>query len=106
MAQSSGDRRLLIVLTDASPNDDQKFPTSGFLRSSRDYRGKAAVEDTAAAAAALRCQGVTVLCVFTGGDRELPAARMIYGRDMVRVPAVGWFADTVGKLIQSRLAEL
>lgn len=106
MAQSSGDRRLLIVLTDASPNDDQKFPTSGFLRSSRDYRGKAAVEDTAAEAAALRRQGVTVLCVFTGGDRELPAARMIYGRDMVRVPAVGWFADTVGKLIQSRLAEL
>ena len=55
------------------------------------------MEDTAAEAAALRRQGVTVLCVLQAGTGELPAARMIYGRDMVRVPAVGWFADTVGK---------
>ena len=100
-----GERRLVIVLTDASPNDDQKFPGPGFLRGSRDYRGEAAVRDVAEEVKLLRRQGIAVVCVFTGGDRELPDARTIYGRDLARIPSVGWFADTVGKLIQRRIEE-
>ena len=65
-------------------------------------------EEFAAAIRYCHVRGVRVFLTLNTlvTDRELPAARMIYGRDMVRVPAVGWFADTVGKLIQSRLAEL
>ena len=36
--------------------------------------------------------------------RELEGARTIYGRDLVRIPSIGWFADAVGKLIQGRIA--
>ena len=64
------------------------------------------MKDVAAEVSALRKKGVWVLCVFTGGDRELPAARAIYGKDLARIRSVGWFADTVGRLIQDRIREL
>lgn len=98
-------RRMLIVLSDANPNDDQRLPGRGLLPG-RSYGGRAGVEDAAREAAALRLQGVPPLCVFTGSDLELPAARQIYGGHLTRIPAVGWFADTVGKLIRDRLREM
>ena len=64
------------------------------------------MQDVAEEVKTLRRQGIAVVCVFTGGDRELPDARTIYGRDLARIPSVGWFADAVGKLIQRRIEEL
>ena len=61
------------------------------------------MKDAAAEAAALRKKGLSPVCIFTGSDRELPNAREIYGRDLVRIPAIGWFADAVGKLIQGKI---
>ena len=52
----------------------------------------------------LRKHGLAPVCIFTGSDRELEGARTIYGRDLVRIPSIGWFADAVGKLIQGRIA--
>lgn len=68
-------RRLLIVLSDASPNDDQKIPSNSLLHGNRDYSGVLGVKDAAQEAAALRKKGVEVVCIYTGGERELPAAR-------------------------------
>lgn len=98
-------RRMLIILSDANPNDDQKIPGKGFTRS-KIYGGKAGIEDAAHEAAALRLMGVPPLCVFTGSDMELPGARSIYGKNLTRIPSVGWFADAVGKMIQGRIKEL
>ena len=64
------------------------------------------LKDAAAEAGALRKRGLSPVCIFTGSDRELPGAREIYGRDLVRIPAVGWFADAVGKLIQGKIQGL
>ena len=36
----------------------------------------------------------------------LAAAHKIYGRDLTRIPSIGWFADTVGKLIQGRIQSM
>ena len=52
-----------------------------------------------AAAERLREEGISVICIFTGTDDELPGARMVYGQDLVRIRDVNLFADTVGKLI-------
>ena len=30
-------------------------------------------------------------------------ARQIYGKELLRIPSIGWFADAVGKLIQGRI---
>ena len=47
----------------------------------------------------LRADGVSVICIFTGEDVDLPYARMVYGQDFVRIRDFSHFADTVGKLI-------
>ena len=39
-------------------------------------------------------------------DADLAAAHKIYGRDLTRIPSIGWFADTVGKLIQGRIQNM
>lgn len=100
------ENRLLIVLSDASPNDDQKMAGEGKISLRREYGGKEGVEDAAAETKALRGSGIRVVCVFTGTDRELDNARRIYGRDLVRIPSIGWFADAVGKVIADCIREL
>ena len=57
----------------------------------------------AAEAAALRLRGVLPVCLFTGSDREVPDARRIYGQAMERLPAIGWLADAVTRLIRGQL---
>ena len=47
-----------------------------------------------------------LVCLFSGREGDLSSARTIYGRDVVRLPSVGWFAQTVGKIIQGRLQAL
>lgn len=91
---------LLLTLTDASPNDDQRIPNGlgGWA-----YTGRRGVEDTAAEAAALRLRGVLPVCLFTGSDREVQDARRIYGQAMERLPAIGWLADAVTRLLQGQL---
>ena len=39
------------------------------------------------------------MCIFTGEDADLPAARRIYGRDLVRIRSIEQFADAVGGVI-------
>ena len=99
-------QRLLLVLTDANPNDDTRLPGTGNQVFSRDYSGKPAVADAAEEATALRRHGNPPLCLFSGREGDLSSARAIYGRDVVRLPSVGWFAQTVGKIIQGRLQAL
>ena len=104
MDRSPCDHRLFILLSDANPNDDQKIPAAGHFP--KDYSGKAGVQDTADEAALLRRRGMAPVCVFTGRDADLAAAHKIYGRDLTRIPSIGWFANTVGKLIQGRIQNM
>lgn len=103
LRRSEDRRRLLLVLTDANPNDDTRIPCTGKQLFSRDYSGKPAVADAAGEAAGLRRHGTAPLCLFSGREGDLGSARAIYGRDVVRLPSAGWLARTVGKIIQGRL---
>lgn len=106
LGRSGEEKRLLLILTDANPNDDTRLPGTDGRIFSRDYSGKPAVADAAREAAALRRHGNPPLCLFSGREGDLISARAIYGRDVVRLPSVGWFAKTVGKIIQGRLQAL
>ena len=106
LGRSGEEKRLFLILTDANPNDDTRLPGTGGQLFSRDYSGKPAVADAAQEAAALRKHGNPPLCLFSGREGDLSSARVIYGRDVVRLPSVGWFAQTVGKIIQGRLQSL
>lgn len=91
MRRGRADHRLLIILSDASPNDDQRIPIGALPLGGYVYSGKRGIEDTAAEAGILRRQGITPVCVFTGSDLELEGGRKIYGKALTRIPTIGWF---------------
>lgn len=98
------ENRLLIILSDCSPNDDHKF----FSREKQipfyyDYGKERGILDTAREVSLLRRQGISVLAVCTGRERDLAAARQIYGKDVVWAKSEERFADAVGYLIQEKI---
>jgi hypothetical protein len=98
------EHKLLIVLSDAKPNDVLKVETAKNFY--RDYCDNIGVDDTAAEVHYARMNGISVVCVFTGEDEDLPSARKIYGRDFTRIHSLEMFADTVGALIQNQIKNL
>lgn len=101
--QSPCGKRLLIVLTDASPNDEQRMaPVSGAVRG-KEYSGDAGIEDAAMEVRQLKKQGIKVMAVFYGLDSDLEGARKIYGSSFVRIREMGQLADTVGNMLTSQL---
>ena len=92
------EHKMLIVLSDVKPLDIAKI-----RKNEKDigltYDGARALTDTAHEVRRLRAEGISVICLFTGEDAELPNAKMVYGKDFVRIRDFSHFADTVGKLI-------
>jgi len=98
------EHKLLIILSDAKPNDVLKVETGRNIY--RDYTEDTGVADTAAEVHQARLNDISVVCVFTGNDEDLPAARKIYGQDFSRIRHLSQFADTVGALIQNQIRNL
>ena len=106
MKSAPADRHLLILLTDASPDDSHKILPGGKVPLSREYDGQAGIEDTAEEVRALRAQGVRVAAVFMGENASVPAANTIYGRDLARIRRMDQLAAAAGRLIQTEIQEL
>lgn len=108
MEDSPAKKRLLIVLTDASPNDDRRMPPDGKdgHRLSRDYSGDAGIEDTAKEVRALQKSGIHVMAVLSGEDGNTHAARRIYGEDFVRIENIRSLSDAVGSLLQKQIEKM
>lgn len=98
--------RLLILLTDASPNDSRRLPPGGKYPLGHDYADAPAVEDAAREVQALRNQGVRVSAVYMGGNAGVDAARRIYGRSLARIRSMDQLADAAGRLIQEEIQAL
>ena len=98
MAQSSCEHRMLIILSDVKPMDIAKIK-QGEQDAGVSYDEIRALTDTAHEVRRLRADGISVICIFTGEDANLPSAKMVYGQDFVRIRDFSLFADTVGKLI-------
>ena len=106
MPSAPEQKRLLILLTDASPNDSHKILPSGKIPLSRDYDGQPGIDDTAAEVRALRAKGVRVAAVFMGENASVPAANAIYGCDLARIRRIDQLATAAGRLIQDEIREL
>ena len=104
MQQSHAEHRILIVLSDAKPNDVMKVRTKG--SEYREYIEDEGIGDTAAEVHNARVHDIQVVCVFTGTDADLPAAKRIYGQHMARIRSISQFADTVAGLLQAQIAEI
>ena len=102
LSRTSCAHKILIVLSDVKPLDSAKIrKAEGDVGVS--YDGVRSLTDTAHEVRRLRAEGVSVLCIFTGSDGDLPSARMVYGQDFVRIRDFSFFADTVGKLIMDQI---
>ncbi|WP_312831669.1 hypothetical protein [Sedimentibacter saalensis] len=106
MKSSDSEHKILIVLSDCKPNDIQTNPATGIIPARIEYSGATGVEDTAIEVKKGINEGVSVLCVFTGLDEDVPSAKKIYGRNFVRINTLDRFADIVGVLLQNQLKSL
>ena len=99
-------RQLLILLTDASPNDSRRVPPSPENPLGHEYGGSYGVDDAAAEVRQLRQKGLRVSAVFMGEDSSIPAAERIYGKNLARIRGMDQLARAAGRLIQNEIREL
>ena len=106
MKDSGYKNKILILLTDASPNDDHKISADDSLIL-KDYSDKAGIEDTAQEVHNLHKEGVSVLAILNGifGDSE--AACKIYGKDnFTHIEKMEQLSQAAGELIQQQIQNL
>ena len=99
-------RHLLILLTDASPNDSRRVPPSSENPLGHDYGGAFGVDDAAAEVRNLRRKGLRVSAVFMGEDSSSHDAECIYGKNLARIRGMDQLARAAGRLIQNEIREL
>ena len=99
-------RHLLILLTDASPNDSRRVPPSSENPLGHDYGGAFGVDDAAAEVRNLRRKGLRVSAVFMGEDSSSRDAERIYGKNLARIRGMDQLARAAGRLIQNEIREL
>ena len=106
MDTAPADRHLLILLTDASPNDSRRVPPSPEQPLGCDYGGSYGVDDAAAEVRTLRRKGLRVSAVFMGEDSSSHDAERIYGKNLARIRGMDQLARAAGRLIQNEIREL
>ena len=100
-----GKQRILLVLTDASPNDSTPIAAAG-LNLPREYEGAAGVQAAQTAVRALRSRGVRVGAVFHGSTTHLENVHTIYGHAYVRIRKASQLAQGVSDLLLMLMREM
>ncbi len=102
MEKSKKEKKLLLVLTDASPQDDQEIGEGAFYQN-KEYTDSTAVSDTEKEVHQLRQSGIDVIGIFMGSEREKKTAQKIFGRDWVTIQDMNQFSEAVGKIVRQKL---
>ena len=100
LEDSPCEHKLVILLSDVKPDDVIKMYQNGNYV---DYAEANGIQNTAIEVRSLLKLDISVICVFTGNDKDVPAAHTIYGRNFARIRSLDQFADTVGTLIQNQI---
>ena len=95
------ENKILIVLSDGKPNDVKiGNDRTRSLRGESSYKGMVGVKDTALEVRKARKQGILVLGVFTGKETDLPAEKIIYGKDFIYTKDIERFSDIVAMYLK------
>ncbi len=97
------ENKILIILSDGRPNDIIVGRPGS--HNPKPYTGEAAIADTARAVRHLRAEGIYVLGVFTGKDKDLQAEKRIFGKDFAYIRDIRHFSRIVTGYLQ-RLLEM
>lgn len=104
---SSGVRKhILIVLTDASPDDSTRLSACEKYPFGSAYEGRPAVDDAAEAIAEMRDQGILVYGLFLGRTENLGNLSLMYGHHQVRIHDIGQLARAAGEIFTKAVEEL
>lgn len=95
------EHKVLIVLSDGRPYD--VILNRPNARNPQPYQGKYAISDTGFEVRRLRNQGVCVLGVFAGEEKDLPAEKKIFGKDFAYIHNVNGFSKVVGRYLIRQL---
>lgn len=95
------DKKILIILSDGKPYD--VIVNRPNARNPQPYQGKYAVNDTATEVRRLRSQGVSVLGVFAGEEKELATEKKIFGKDFAYIRDIVNFSKIVGRYLTKQL---
>ncbi|MBE6014258.1 MAG: nitric oxide reductase activation protein [Lachnospiraceae bacterium] len=97
------DNKILIVLSDGMPND-HSVAREGVI-APKPYTGSKGVKDSAAEIRKVRNMGISVLGVFTGAENELPAEKMIFGRDFAYIRNINNFSNIVSVYLKKHILD-
>ena len=92
-------KKILLVLTDASPQDDQNAGEGAFYKNN-EYTDLVAVQDTTKEVQALKQKGIQVIGIFMGSERGGTVAGKIFGHNLVKIQNISEFSETVGRVLQ------
>ena len=104
---SPGDRKhILIVLTDASPDDSTRLSACEKYPFGSAYEGRPAVDDAADAITEMRAQGILVYGLFLGRTENLGNLSLMYGHHQVRIHDIAQLARAAGEIFTKAVEEL
>ena len=104
---SPGDRKhILIVLTDASPDDSTRLSACEKYPFGAAYEGRPAVDDAADAIVEMRAQGILVYGLFLGRTENLGNLSLMYGHHQVRIHDISQLARAAGEIFTKAVEEL
>lgn len=107
LSESNYKNKILIVLSDANPNDNYRFyPSGNDLGTKKEYKGAYAVYDAAEEAMCIRRKGIPLVCIFMGLDHDLANGRKIYGSSVAPIKDINNFADMAGMVLQREMSSI
>ena len=95
------EHKILIVLSDGKPYD--VILNRPNARNPKPYEENYAVSDTGFEVRRLRSQGVCVLGVFAGEEKDLAAEKKIFGKDFAYIRKISGFSPVVGRYLMKQL---
>lgn len=95
------EKKILIVLSDGRPYD--VIVNRPNARNPQPYQGNHAICDTATEVRRLRSQGVSVLGVFAGEEKDLATEKKIFGKDFAYIRDIVNFSKIVGRYLTKQL---
>ena len=105
MEYSPKEKRILVVLTDASPQDDQSAMEGAFYKNN-EYTDELAIKDTEKEIHNLKSNNIQVIGIFMGSERGTIAAKEIFGKDFVKIETIHQFSDAVGRILQEKIRNI
>ncbi|MGI6006433.1 MAG: cobaltochelatase CobT-related protein [Ruminococcus sp.] len=97
------EKKILIILSDGRPYD--VILNRPNARNPKPYQGDYAIKDTGFEVRKLRNEGICVLGVFAGEEKDLEAEKKIFGKDFAYIRDIGNFSKIVGRYLKKQLEE-